>query len=333
MVPPPPKFRGDSDDWLDDEAPRSGIRAKSGKKAGFIPLSRTNATVATVFPHQVSVRMDGKSELKLCNFRYSNFPLETESGRLRAPLAVGDRVQVEGDVVTGLCARENRLVRRAPDKEGTEHLIASNLDVVAIVTSAHDPEFSAGLVDRFLVAASAQGITPVVCLNKFDLVADSEGRPWTVYAEVGYEVFEVSAKRGDHVGDLLERLRGCRTAFCGHSGVGKTSLLSRLLGREVGKTSEISSATGKGRHTTTSAQLLDAGSDNLWIDTPGVREFGLVGVAPESLQLYFPEIRKAAGSCEQTGCLHRDEDGCAARELSRYSSYRRILESLVLGEG
>jgi ribosome biogenesis GTPase / thiamine phosphate phosphatase len=124
---------------------------------------------------------------------------------------------------------------------------------------------------------------------------------------------------------LQERIAGKLSVFCGHSGVGKTSLLRVLLGREIGRIGELSQATGKGRHTTTGAVLLEGPGCRV-IDTPGIREFGVVGIEPEELRHYFPEFRELG--CAVTDCLHEDEPGCVAQELPRYSSYRRVLTSL-----
>jgi ribosome biogenesis GTPase len=130
---------------------------------------------------------------------------------------------------------------------------------------------------------------------------------------------------------LLNRIRGKGAVFCGQSGVGKTSLLRVLLGTEVGKVGDVSDATGKGKHTTTAAILLGGPDGSDWIDTPGVREFGLLEIKPEQLKDQFPEFRNLA--CQAPGCLHESEEGCAARSLERYASYLRIIKSLRTGEG
>lgn len=347
-----PKYRGGSDDWLDNEKLRSGLVRKKKAGQGAPPArarelapEEANGTVAEVFRKQARVRLDGTSgagagsgeaeprrEL-LCNYRMAALVGKSEEVRERSPVAVGDRVRVEGDVITGLAARANRLVRPAPDRdEGVLHVLVANIEILVIVTAAHEPEFSPGLVDRFLVAASAQGIHTILVVNKVDLLREQDTQPWAVYGGLGVELLEVSAKRGDHVPDLFAKLHGRKAAFCGHSGVGKTSLLRALLNSEIGRVGEVSESTGKGRHTTTGALLLPGTEGTIWIDTPGVREFGLVDVTAETLGEHFPEIREAAARCAQEGCTHLDEEGCAARELPRYASFRRMRASLAAGE-
>lgn len=356
MSPPPPKFRGDSDDWMDDEAEGSGSRGTSRKakapiaKATFLDPSLANATVAEVYPKQCRVKLDapeaGMPSEFLCSYRRAN--VVGQSGaemRERTPVAVGDRVQVtrsspDSGVVEGLCERRNRLMRRAPGRQGVEaeklqHVLAANVDIVVIVVSLKAPEFSPGLVDRFLVGAQAAGIEPVICVTKMDLWAEGDSRPWDIYLDLGWKVIGMSVRHGRGVEELKAAVRGKTVVFCGRSGAGKTSLLTALLGADAGRVGEVSEATGKGKHTTTSAVLLggprgDAGGSQ-WIDTPGVREFGLAELEPERLKGLFPELKGLA--CQAPGCEHAGEDGCLATRLPRHASYLRMLESLRSGEG
>jgi ribosome biogenesis GTPase len=333
-----PKFKGKSksaeDSWLDDEdsSHRGGVRKKSPSKkaqSGPIAAEEANATVAEVFPNQCRVETD--EGVELLSFYKRSTVFKDNDLRERAPVAVGDRVQVEilpggGEgLIRGVAARENCLMRPSPDREEHEvQVLAANIDILVIVASVHDPEFSPGLVDRFMVAAQAGGIKPVLCVNKIDLVSQPSP-PWSIYLSLGIEVFEVSAKRDVGVQTLRERLTGHAVVFCGHSGVGKTSLLRALIGNYSGKVGEVSSSTGKGQHTTTSAIMLHGPKDSHWIDTPGIREFGLVGIKPATLKDYFREF--SGLECNRRGCLHRGEQDCQATELPRYTSYRRILEA------
>lgn len=335
---PPPKFRGDSDDWLDDQASSRRVKGKKAApsaRSRSLPPEEANGVVAEVFPNQCSVRLDGAVEELLCKYRRTAVFDSTTETRERAPVAVGDRVKVEpsGDagVIAGVCERKNSLSRPAPGKDGRQvvHVLASNIDQLVIVASAQRPEFSPGLVDRFLVAAAAAGIEPVVCVTKMDL--ENDPSLWRVYADIGLRVFAVSARRGDGIAGLREALLGKAVVFCGHSGVGKTSLLSALIGADAGRVGEVSDATGKGRHTTTGAFLLQGPQGSRWIDTPGIREFGLIGVTPGNLSDYFPEM--AAIDCAAPGCRHCGEAGCEAARLFRYPSYLRIYQSLLEREG
>lgn len=342
-----PKYRGGSDDWLDHEGAKSAARGRvSGSKqksdkAKPLSAEQANATVAEVFPNQCRVRLDqGHTEI-LCSYRRATVFQEGDI-RERSPVAVGDRVLVnalnpQSGVVEGVCLRRNHLSRPAPGKEvrgednrRIQHVIAANVDQLVIVTSAGEPAFSPGMVDRYLVAASFAGIESIICFNKIDLLGEGVTKPTQLYRELGYSVFELSSKKQIAIEPLLRTVCGKATVFCGQSGVGKTSLLRVLLGSEIGKVAAVSSATGKGKHTTTAAILLGGPEGSDWIDTPGVREFGLAEIEPENLKEHFPEFRNL--NCPQQGCLHEEEEGCLARSLPRYPSYRRIIESIRSGE-
>ncbi|MCM2321871.1 MAG: ribosome small subunit-dependent GTPase A [Oligoflexia bacterium] len=346
-----PKFKGDSEDWLDDEGDsvsakaRAAARKSSHARATPLAPEKANAVVAEVYPNQCRVKLLADDRELLCAFRRAGV-LQKGEIRERSPVAVGDLVfvkelgtrhaEMDQGLVEGVCARSNRLYRPAPGREGTQihHVIAANMDLVVIVASERDPDFSPGLVDRFLVAAQAARIDTLICATKCDLWSvDSPQRlapPWKLYLELGFEIAEVSAKRGDGVAALRERLKGKKALFCGHSGVGKTSLLRALLGTELGRVGEVSQATGKGRHTTTATVLVGGPDGSQWMDSPGIREFGLADIDAEKLAEFFPELGRAG--CAKTGCHHEGEEGCAAAATPRYSSFRRILQSLRSGE-
>jgi ribosome biogenesis GTPase len=327
-----PKFKGDDDDWLDDQdasTRKKNIVTKKGKaKGGFLDPTVANATVAEVFPNQCAVILDDKHLRMACTYRKAKLP-HTEQ-KDRAPVAVGDRVLVEkisntDGVIDGVCTRRNELVRPSPER-ATRHVLVANVDVLAIVAACVEPPFSPGLVDRFLIAALAQKIDTVICVTKMDLWVGGE-KPWQLYQDLGFKVVELSVETDLGIESLNTFIHGRLTTFCGHSGVGKTSLLNKLLGKEVGRTGDISQSTGKGQHTTTGAYLI---ADSKRIDTPGIRAFGLTGIDPDELKDAFPEFRDLA--CQKRGCFHRQEESCDAQNLPRYSSYRRILESLLAGE-
>jgi ribosome biogenesis GTPase len=330
---------------MDDEDASSGRRGASrpkknpAAKATFLPPEQANATVAEVFPKQCRVKLDDLPEKPgdeiLCSYRRAGVVGQADSSvRERTPVAVGDRVQAsrtspDSGVVEGVCERRNRIVRPAPGRDAQQHVLAANVDAVAIVASTRSPEFSPGLIDRFLIGAQAAGAEPVICVTKIDL-ADG-ARPWDAYSRIGCRVRELCALSGRGVPELRAELEGKTVVFCGRSGAGKTSLLNALLGASAGKVGEVSDATGKGKHTTTSAVLLGGPGGSRWIDTPGVREFGLVDVEPSRLKDFFPEL--AAAGCARPDCEHAGEQGCRATGLERHASYLRILESLKSGEG
>jgi ribosome biogenesis GTPase len=315
------------------EGPQPSPRRKYAKRivrgrAVELAASEGNATVVEIYPNQAAVRPDGEAGRRLCGYRMS--ALAFGGGlRERSPVCVGDRVLTAGGVITGRCVRRNRLIRSAPNsRDPLLHVIAANVDSLVIVAAAREPEFSAGIVDRFLVAASSQGIGAVLCVNKTDLLRPGDAKAWSHYAAAGAAVVETSARRGHGAQALAALLQGQTAVFCGHSGVGKTSLLRRLLGDELmGRVGELSGATGMGKHTTTGAVMLAAPDGSFWIDTPGIMNFSLVDVPRAGLLRHFPELAKAAEGCPE-GCGHDAEPGCALKGLPRWRSYRQILGSL-----
>lgn len=339
-----PKFRGNSDDWLDDETESSG---KSGSKrsrkpprlkAEALPPEQSNAIVVEVFPNQCRVRVDDGKEL-LCSYRRAQLlGSANEKFRDRTPVAVGDRVSIEFSgmdtgVVLGACARKNWISRRDPGTDQTvQHVIAANIDLVVVIASVREPNFSPGLVDRFLIAAQTGQVQPILCISKMDLLeAESHVKNWAGYRELGITTLEVSVRSGSGMDHLRGLLQDRTVLFCGHSGVGKTSLLQGLMAEKIGRVGEVNKFTGKGKHTTTSSILFRGPDRSQWIDTPGIREFGIWGnLRPEELASFFPEFSNLP--CTASGCLHSGEPACSAVGLFRYSSYQRIFKSLEAGE-
>lgn len=325
-------------EWLDDEgeSSRKSKKKKAFKQAQFLDPSEANATVIQVFPKQCQVLMDEDEQSVLCQYRRNRvFQNDRENYREKTPVAIGDRVKVErlgraDGIVDGIAERKNQFERQASGKdEGFVHVLACNVDRVVIVAAVEDPHFSPGLVDRFLVTASKNQVDVTLAINKVDLrnSPGAEERPWALYETLGVKVFEVSAKQRLGIEALRASLTKQTVLFCGHSGVGKTSLLRALLEEDVGKVGGVNAATGKGRHTTTGSRLYLGPGHSKWIDTPGIRAFGLVGIEPKDLLSYFPEL--CSLTCAQTGCLHDGtEERCTAKEMPRYESYQRILISL-----
>ncbi len=207
-----PKFRGGSEDWL-DEADRTQEKAKTRPKKGNVARSTdlqiedTNAGVVEVFPNQCRVQMDDHSFL-LCHYRRAEVVSKGQDGvRERTPVAVGDRVWVnsvspsEGRV-EGIAVRKNRISRPAPGRDGKkwQHVIAANIDLLVIVASAQEPPFSPGLVDRFSIGALVEKIPVLLCVAKTDLVGPTDPRPWQAYREIGYSLVETSVQ--GNVGDI-----------------------------------------------------------------------------------------------------------------------------------
>jgi ribosome biogenesis GTPase len=218
---------------------------------------------------------------------------------------------------------------------GREHVLVANVDQVVIVLSLVEPDLKPHLIDRYLVSAEQGGIAPLICLNKADLVDPVPYQPLVgFYSQLGIPTFLTSATTGQGIGWLRERLVGKQTVFAGQSGVGKSSLLNAIqpgLGLRV---REVSEATQKGRHTTTTAELLRLEFGGWVVDTPGIRQFQLWDVLPEELEGFFPEFRPYVPLCAYPDCTHTHEDRCAIkravdlRQISvrRYTSYLGMFE-------
>ena len=244
----------------------------------------------------------------------------------------------ETGVITSIAERRSILQR--PDINGNLRIIASNIDQVFIVV-AHKPELNEGLIDRYLVAAENSNLKPVILLNKIDLFEPQEfldlKKRLQLYQDIGYTVIYTSAIQEHGLDALTDLLQGNNNIFVGQSGVGKSSLINTLLKSDA-RIGEISQATGKGKHTTTTAYLypLEQGQGHI-IDSPGVREFGLIKLSEEDIIYGFIEFKPYIGHCKFRNCAHKNEPGCALvaalkdKKITeqRWKSYRRILASLT----
>lgn len=340
-----PKFKSNTkvyvERWLDDEQSqkRSSRKARMAEKhkteAKWIELDQSNAVVSEVFRKQCRALIKETGEEVLCNYRKNQIFFERAPGwRERSPVAVGDHVLVErvgsrDGIVVALSRRNNFLARPAPGREeGFVHVLLTNIDLLLIVTSVREPEFSAGLIDRFLIACQVGGVKPLIVVNKIDIEGDAV--PWRVYEELGYEIVKISAKTGEGVSELVKNLQGKTVGLAGHSGVGKTTLMRILMREDVGRVGDVNAFTGKGKHTTTAARLFRSPQGFLLIDTPGIRSLGLVGVTPQTVRSYYPEF--AGLPCNEMGCDHLNGE-CEAAKLPRYETYRRIMEGEIEWSG
>lgn len=267
---------------------------------------------------------------------------ECHSRKSAGPLVTGDQVIVEtgerDDIIVRRLPRRSELAR--PDSRGKSRIIAANIDQILIVISPR-PAFKEALIDRYLVAAELTGITPVIVLNKVDLLTSEDAaavkQRLAVYEQIGYRLVEVSAKVADGFDALHLVLNGRNNIVVGQSGVGKSSLINALLPEVDARVGDVSSATNKGTHTTTTARLYHLPQrDGNIIDSPGIREFGLWQVGPTDLAAGFREFNTFRPHCKFRDCLHRQEPGCAVRTSvqtggispQRYKSYLNLLESL-----
>ncbi len=254
-------------------------------------------------------------------------------------IVVGDRVSIDRSqsdgVIVAVRKRSSSLTRKAVGSTQPQ-VLAANIDQALLVFATKNPEPKIGLIDRFLVASHLAGITPVITFNKIDQGA-GKTKAWTkLYSGLGYTVLQVSARSAWGLGQVKRLLPDRTTLFCGPSGAGKSSLLNAVYPGFKLRVGGLSEATGKGRHTTTRAELMPLPFGGFVVDTPGLREFGLWEISSEELQDAFPEISDNLGNCRFSNCSHVHEPKCGVRDAvesglidrGRYRSYCQLLEEI-----
>ena len=256
--------------------------------------------------------------------------------KLSNPIAVGDNVEMELEneseetyVINEIFNRENYVIRKSSRKTGHNHIIAANLDLAVIIVSLKSPRTSLGFIDRFLVTAEAYSIEPLIILNKSDLVSEDKIElTKEIYTSIGYKVIVSSVQDNTGMDQIRKVISNKCSLFTGHSGVGKSSILNVLFPELDLRVNEISKHSDKGQHTTTYAEIFEPVENLLIIDTPGIKEFGLVEIGKNDLGHFFPEIRNILGDCKFNDCLHTNEPKCALKDISdsRYKNYLGLLD-------
>lgn len=271
------------------------------------------------------------------------------------PVAVGDFVTIlpnqEGTAfITAIDDRRNYIIRKSQNLSKQSHIIAANVDQACLVVTIAHPETSTTFIDRFLASAEAYRVPVILIFNKMDILDEDERRyldmMMQLYRTVGYECVALSAETGEGVDALMPMLEGKTTLFSGNSGVGKSTLLNRLVPGLNLRTAEISDAHDTGTHTTTFSEMIplpvkaETSARSWLIDTPGIRGFGTFDMEPEEVCSYFKEIFKFSADCRFGNCTHTHEPGCAVIKavedhyiaLSRYNSYISMLNDKEEGK-
>jgi ribosome biogenesis GTPase len=268
------------------------------------------------------------------------------------PIAVGDVVDFELEneneqtvTITKIHDRRNHINRQSPRIKSQQHIVAANIDQSLLIATLKEPRTSQGFIDRFLVACEMYHVPAIILFNKIDLYKDKDHQKFKqlkeVYEKVGYKVIGISLKRDKNVESIKDLLKDKITLISGHSGVGKSTFINTIIPHVQIKTQDVSGWSGKGQHTTTFAEMYELPPDShrdggKIIDTPGMKEFGLVDIERQELSGYFPEMRERLNECQFNNCLHINEPGCAVKQAvidgeideDRYVSYVNILESI-----
>lgn len=286
-------------------------------------------TVKNMQGHRTECRVKG--QFRIMEIRTTN------------PVAIGDRVEFEPEpghatgVITRIFPRENYIIRKATKLSKDAHIIAANIGHAWLVVTLADPRTSNGFIDRFLVTATGYYIPASLIFNKIDIYNDelnaAADEMIRIYEQAGYPCYRVSALRGDGIGELRDQLKDRVNLFSGHSGVGKSALLKAIDPTLNPKVSRISQVHRKGMHTTTFAEMYDLQEGGAIIDTPGIKEFGLIHFEKQEIPRCFPEMERLLPQCQFSDCTHLHEPGCAViRALEagsvsrlRYNSYLSIL--------
>lgn len=262
------------------------------------------------------------------------------------PIAVGDIVEIDNEedtestVITEIYQRSNYINRVSPHNKNQHHIVAANLDQSLLFATLKDPKTSLGFIDRFLVTSEAYYVPAIIVFNKADLFTKKEQKKFelikTIYEPIGYTIKLMSLEKNIGVEEVEALLKDKTTLLSGHSGVGKSTFINHLFPDLKLKTQDVSGWSGKGLHTTTFAEMFDLPLGGRIIDTPGIREMGLVDISKQELAQYFPEMRAVMNDCQFNNCMHLEEPGCAVKAAvndgsiheERYISYLNIRDTI-----
>ncbi len=297
-----------------------------------IVIKSTGSRYSVLYEDNKHIQCNLRGKLKLEGFKTTN------------PVAVGDKVffEINNDgtgVINRIEERKNYVIRKATRLSRQKHIIAANIDMALLVVTLAEPFTSTGFIDRYLVTIDAYRIPAKLIFNKYDIY-DSEQLEkleelTSIYEPLGYDCHAVSAKTKFNIDEFESLLKDKTSLLSGMSGTGKSTLINTIDPSLNLKTRSISKAHGKGKHTTTFAEMFELKNGGRIIDTPGIKEFGLVDVEKNELYHFFPEMRKYFNKCKFDNCVHIHEPGCKVREAidegeihySRYLSYLSMLES------
>jgi ribosome biogenesis GTPase len=257
------------------------------------------------------------------------------------PVAVGDIVTINKEdsdwMIEDIAERRNYIVRSSPKHKGARQILAANLDRCLLLVTMASPRTSTGFIDRFLLTAEAYHIPTLIVFNKQDIL-DPKGLKKQefvseIYKSIGYPVYFTSTYTGQGIEQMKDLLRDKTTMISGHSGVGKSTFLNKLDPSLGLRTTNVSKLTGKGMHTTTNAEMHYTSFGGRIIDTPGIREFGLMHFLPEEISHYYIEMRELIPQCKFNNCMHDNEPGCAVKQAyldgriseERYINYLAIM--------